>query len=111
MIVSCAGRVAFFAQGRQAMTHAARFQHLRYTIRRKFFRLFGDAFHLYTDTGELALYSNMKRFRIREDIRLYSDESQEQELHSKERQRERGQSRGPKGSAKWSATYSQLAPS
>ncbi len=62
------------------MTHAVRFQHPRYTIRRKFFRLFGDAFHLYTDTGELALYSNMKRFRIREDIRLYSDESQEQEL-------------------------------
>ena len=51
------------------MTHAVRFQHPRYTIRRKFFRLFGDAFHLYTDTGELALYSNMKRFRIREDIR------------------------------------------
>ena len=33
------------------MTHAVRFQHPRYTIRRKFFRLFGDAFHLYTDTG------------------------------------------------------------
>ena len=57
------------------MTHAVRFQHPRYTIRRKFFRFFGDAFHLYTDDGELALYSNMKRFRIREDIRLYADES------------------------------------
>lgn len=62
------------------MTHAVRFQHPRYTIRRKFFRFFGDAFHLYTDDGELALYSNMKRFRIREDIRLYADESQDQEL-------------------------------
>lgn len=62
------------------MTHKARFQHARYTIRRKFFRFFGDAFHLYTDEGELALYSNMKRFRLREDIRLYADESQEQEL-------------------------------
>ena len=62
------------------MTHAVRFQHPRYTIRRKFFRFFGDAFHLYTDDGEQALYSNMKRFRIREDIRLYADESQDQEL-------------------------------
>ncbi len=62
------------------MTHAVRFQHSRYTIRRKFFRFFGDAFHLYTDQGELALYSNMKRFRLREDIRLYADDSQEQEL-------------------------------
>ena len=48
------------------MTHAVRFQHPRYTIRRKFFRFFGDAFHLYTEDGELALYSNMKRFRIRD---------------------------------------------
>lgn len=59
---------------------AAHFSHPRYTIRRKFFRFFGGAFHLYDDQGNLALYSNMKRFRIREDIRLYSDESQGTEL-------------------------------
>mgnify|MGYP006295065643 CR=1 FL=1 len=62
------------------MTHDDGFQHPRYTIRTKFFRLFGDAFHIYDDQGNLALYSNMKRFRLREDIRLYSDESMEQEL-------------------------------
>ncbi|MDY6941701.1 MAG: hypothetical protein SVU69_01650 [Pseudomonadota bacterium] len=56
------------------------FQHPRYTIRRKFFRLFGDAFHLYDDQGQLVLYSEMKRFRLREDIRLYRDESQSEEI-------------------------------
>lgn len=60
--------------------HEQRFQHQRYTIRSKFFRLFGDAFHIYDDQGELVLYSNMKRFRLREDIRLYADESMEDEL-------------------------------
>lgn len=56
------------------------FEHRRYTIRRKLFRLFGDAFYLYDDQGALALYSEMKRFRLREDIRLYADESQREEV-------------------------------
>lgn len=56
------------------------FEHRRYTIRRKLFRFFGDAFHLYDDNGALALYSEMKRFRLREDIRLYADESQREEV-------------------------------
>lgn len=60
--------------------HQERFAHRGYTIRRKVFRFFGGAYHIYDDRGELALYSNMKRFRIREDIRLYSDESQSTEL-------------------------------
>ncbi len=62
------------------MTHAVRFQHPRYTIRRKFFRFFGDASHPYTDAGEPALHPTLIRFRIREAIRLYADESQDQEL-------------------------------
>jgi uncharacterized protein YxjI len=57
-----------------------RFQHPHYTIRSKFFRLFGDAFHIYDAQGNLRLYSNMKRFRLREDIRLYADESMRDEL-------------------------------
>ncbi len=52
----------------------------RYTIRTKFFRLFGGAYHIYGPGGDLLLYSDMKRFRIKEDIRLYSDESKSNEL-------------------------------
>lgn len=58
----------------------ATFAHPRYTIRRKVLRLFGGAFHLYSDAGELVLYSDMKRFRIREDIRLYRDASKRETL-------------------------------
>jgi uncharacterized protein YxjI len=60
--------------------HDERFQRPYYTIRSKFFRIFGDAFHLYDDQGDLVLYSEMKRFRLREDIRLYADESMNDEL-------------------------------
>ena len=57
-----------------------RFAHPTYTVRRKVFKLFGGAFHVYGPDGELALYSKMKAFKLREDIRLYSDESMSQEL-------------------------------
>ena len=62
------------------VAHDDPFQHQRYTIRSKFFRIFGDAFHLYDDEGHLVLYSRMKRFRLREDIRLYTDESMQAKL-------------------------------
>jgi uncharacterized protein YxjI len=63
-----------------AQDHGVRFSHPRYTIRSKFFRLFGGAFHIYDDQGNLVLYSDMKRFRLKEDIRLYDDERKTTEL-------------------------------
>lgn len=56
------------------------FNHTSYLVRTKLLRLFGGAFHIYNENGQLVLYSEQKRFRIREDIRLYSDESQQKEL-------------------------------
>lgn len=63
-----------------APDHGRRFSHQGYTIRTKLLRLFGGAYHIYDDRGELVLYSDMKRFRLKEDIRLYSDESKATEL-------------------------------
>lgn len=57
-----------------------RFNHDHYLIRRKVLKLFGGAFHIYDDHGNLVLYSKMKAFKLREDIRLYSDESMSEEL-------------------------------
>lgn len=51
------------------------FGHDRYLVRSKFLRLFGGAFHIFDDAGRVVLYSEMKRFRLREDIRLYDDAS------------------------------------
>lgn len=62
--------------------HAKRFTHDRYTIRRKIFKLLGAAFHVYDDQQNLVLYSKQKAFKLREDIRLYSDESMGTELLS-----------------------------
>jgi len=59
---------------------APAFQHDAYLFRRKFFKVFGAAFHAYDLQGRLLFYSKQKAFRLREDIRIYSDEMQRQEL-------------------------------
>jgi uncharacterized protein YxjI len=52
----------------------------QYTIRRKFFKLLGAGFHIYHPDGSLAGYCKQKAFRLREDLRIYKDEAQTQEL-------------------------------
>ena len=51
-----------------------------YTIRRQVFRIFGAAFHIYGPAGPLAGYCKQKAFKLREDIRIYTDESCSTEL-------------------------------
>jgi uncharacterized protein YxjI len=58
------------------------FQHNYYLFRRKVFKIFGGAFHIYDEQGILQFYSKQKAFRIREDFRVFSNESQNQELLS-----------------------------
>lgn len=63
-----------------AMSVSPRFQHQTYMIRRKFFQLFGAAFHVYGPNDELVFFSRQKAFRLKEDIRLYADESETEEV-------------------------------
>ncbi len=56
------------------------FCHRRYIFRRKVFKLVGGAFHIFDEAGNLLLYSEQKAFRLREDMRIWSDESKSQEL-------------------------------
>ncbi|GAB4520973.1 MAG: hypothetical protein Tsb0013_24410 [Phycisphaerales bacterium] len=49
--------------------------HERFTIRRKILKLFGAAFHVYDHTGALIAFCKQRAFRLREDIRLYTDET------------------------------------
>ena len=51
-----------------------------YTIRRKILKLFGAGFHVYDAHGDVVGYSSQRAFKLKEDIRLYSDESRSQEL-------------------------------
>lgn len=57
-----------------------RFNHRQYTIRRQVFKLLGEAFHVYGPAGQLVLYSKMKAFKLKEDIRLYTGEDMATEL-------------------------------
>jgi uncharacterized protein YxjI len=56
------------------------FQHHSYLFRRKVLRFFGGAFNVYDESGRLLLFSEQKRFRLKEDFRIYADERQTEEL-------------------------------
>lgn len=62
------------------MTTDGLFKHSQYLVRSKFFKLFGKAFHIYDPQGNLVLYSKMKAFKLREDIRLYTGEDMQTEV-------------------------------
>ena len=56
------------------------FDYDRYVVRRQVFKILGAAFHVYDEAGNLVMYSKQKAFKLKEDIRLYSDESMKVEL-------------------------------
>lgn len=55
------------------------FQHPQYLLKRQVFALTGK-FRFYDPAGNLVLFSEQKMFKLREDIRVYSDESKSQEV-------------------------------
>lgn len=57
-----------------------RFGHPRYLIRRQVFRLFGEGFHVYDPLGHAVLFCRLKPFRLREDIRAWTDETERTEV-------------------------------
>ncbi|MBI2844051.1 MAG: hypothetical protein HYX78_11685 [Armatimonadetes bacterium] len=57
-----------------------RFSHNNYLLRKQFLKLFGGSFRVYDPTGQIAVFANMKAFKLREDIGLYSDETKSTEL-------------------------------
>jgi len=50
-----------------------------YLIRRKVFTIFGAKFHVYDADGNVILFSKQKAFKLKEDIRVYTDESMSEE--------------------------------
>jgi hypothetical protein len=55
------------------------FTYDHYSLKRQVLALTGKI-RLYSPMGELVMYSEQKMFRLREDIRVYSDESKQNEL-------------------------------
>ncbi len=54
----------------------------QYTIRRKVFKIFGASFHVYDAAGTVVGFCSQKAFKLREDIRVYTDDSMKKELLS-----------------------------
>lgn len=51
-----------------------RFGYDTYTVRKKIFNFISTKFHIYGPDGRLVMFCKMKGFKLKEDIRLYSDE-------------------------------------
>ncbi|MBY3622148.1 hypothetical protein HGO21_21715 [Acinetobacter sp. CUI P1] len=56
------------------------YTHTEYIIRKKVFSIMGAKLHIYDNSEQLVLYSQMKAFKLKEDIALYTDESMQKEL-------------------------------
>lgn len=50
-----------------------------YTIRRKVLTLFGAKFHVYNEKGEVIGFSAQKAFKLKEDIRIFTNEEMKDE--------------------------------
>ncbi|HEX8322847.1 MAG TPA: hypothetical protein VF595_02935 [Tepidisphaeraceae bacterium] len=53
-----------------------------FVIRQQVFSLLHTKFHVYDQHGQLLLFCKMKGFKLKEDIRLFSDETESTELIS-----------------------------
>ena len=57
------------------------FQHQKYLLQRQVFAITGK-FRFYDPLGNLVMFSEQKMFKLKEDIRVYSDENKTQEVLS-----------------------------
>ena len=54
----------------------------RYLVRKKFINFAGATFRIYGEGGELVAFCRQKAFKLKEDIRVYTDEGRKNELLS-----------------------------
>ncbi len=59
---------------------AGAFAHQKYLVRRQVLKLFGGTFRFYDQTESLVLLADMKAFKLKEDIRVYTEESKTNEV-------------------------------
>lgn len=52
----------------------------RFLLRKKILSLLGMKFHLFDPEGNTVLFTQLKAFKLKEDIRIYATESMDQEL-------------------------------
>jgi uncharacterized protein YxjI len=67
-------------QSSAATNQDGRFSATNYLIRRKILKLVGKSFYVEAPEGNVILYADMKAFKLKEDIRLYTGEDKSQEV-------------------------------
>ncbi|GMK41504.1 hypothetical protein PCCS19_45610 [Paenibacillus sp. CCS19] len=58
----------------------SKFANTKYLVRKQILSLLGAKFEIFDENEQVVMFSQMKAFKLKEDIRLYSDESMQQEL-------------------------------
>jgi uncharacterized protein YxjI len=76
------GAQARRADNFQPVSTDDRFSHRTYLLQKQFWKMFGGAFRFYDPNGNLVFYSKQKAFKLKEDIRLFTDESMTREVLS-----------------------------
>ncbi len=56
------------------------FEHTQYNVNRKFWKLFGASIKVVSPENQLILFAKLKALKLREDIRLFADEAQAEEI-------------------------------
>ena len=51
-----------------------------FLLRRKFFKIFGQSFHVYDSNNQVCFFAKLKAFKLKEDIRIYADTNKQTEL-------------------------------
>jgi uncharacterized protein YxjI len=57
-----------------------RFYHTHYLLRRKILNFLGTGFHVFDPAGAVVFFSKQKAFKLREDIRVYADDTMTEEV-------------------------------
>ena len=52
----------------------------QFTVRRKVLKILGASFHVFDENGQVVAYCQQKAFKLREDIRLFTNESKTETL-------------------------------
>ena len=64
------------------MTASEAFNANRYIVRRKVLKLVGGAFQIFDPSGNLIAFSEQKAFKLKEDIRVFTDKDKTTEILS-----------------------------
>lgn len=54
--------------------------HQKYLLKKQIFKLLGNNFRIYDESENLLFFCHQKAFRLKEDIRIYSDEAKTNEV-------------------------------